>query len=79
MIKIVASEHRRKKRDFELKELLFFVFIKINDIPGTFYLPEYVKREAAYFGDTLNICSRLQKTCKERNVEMIISESFFSK
>ncbi|EJG02061.1 adenylate/guanylate cyclase domain-containing protein [Flavobacterium sp. F52] len=38
-----------------------------------------VKREAAYFGDTLNICSRLQKTCKERNADMIISESFFFK
>lgn len=38
-----------------------------------------VKREAAYFGDTLNICSRLQKTCKDRNAEIIISESFFSK
>lgn len=38
-----------------------------------------VKREAAYFGDTLNICSRLQKTCKDRSAEMIISESFFFK
>ncbi|MFB9080154.1 adenylate/guanylate cyclase domain-containing protein [Flavobacterium procerum] len=38
-----------------------------------------VKREAAYFGDTLNICSRLQKTGKDRNADMIISESFFFK
>ncbi|MDR1503916.1 MAG: adenylate/guanylate cyclase domain-containing protein [Prevotella sp.] len=37
------------------------------------------KREMAYHGDVLNLCSRLQSACKENNTDMLISDSFYKK
>lgn len=37
----------------------------------------HYKKEIAYHGGVLNLCSRLQKVCRDYNTNLVVSESFY--